>query len=151
MTPCFMKSPCTFMVCWVLHCGLLAGVGMLRPCTQCFFSQTSCWWSPTVWIVWIRIIFFQSSPAFLPCYLEKGLCMCVNCVTDLHISRVNWNTQRKRDIFIISSLSLMFILLSCIDISHLCSMKSSRFSLNNIFPFSGIHMLSQMCITVNQH
>ena len=77
--------------------------------------------------------------------------MCVNCVTDSHIFRVNWNTRRKIGILMISSLYSMFILFSGIDIFHFCSMNSSMFILNNIYPFSGLHMLSQISITVNQH
>ena len=73
--------------------------------------------------------------------------LCVNCVTD---SRVNWNPQGKRDILMISSLSFMFILSPGVGLLHFLSHEKVQVLLNDIFPFSGLHFLSQICININQ-
>ena len=107
------------------------------------FSAISYWRSSTVWILRVTIVFLHSS-LFLSVSGKRTLC--VNCVTD---SRVNWNPQGKRDILMISSLSFMFILSPGVGIFHFCHMKRSRFFWM-IFPFSGLHFLSQICININQ-
>ena len=134
---------------YLCNVDFLQGGECLDPHSGLFW-ETTCWRIFTVCILCLTIFFLNSSLLLLS-VVEKGLCMCVYCVTDSHISRVNWNPQIKRDIFMISSLSCMFILLPGIGPFHLCPMKSSRFLLKNIFPFSGLHMLSHICITINQN
>lgn len=106
------------MVCWVLHCGLHAGVGMLRPCNQ-LFSETSCLRSSTFYILWVTVV-----SCILPCLSslsvtgKRTLCVLTVWLT-FTCHRVNWNPQRKRDVLMISSLP------SCLSFCEVLVLKIS--------------------------